>query len=138
MPLLPVLLALGWDATAFKVWKQGQEFYGESPIHGRKKNNTAFSFHVDGRWNCFSCGKKGRGAIDLCMAVRSLGFQEAVATLRALDIVSLPAQAPTMRPTSTEIASEAATSENPPFAGHYHKYFVDSVWLRNADLSPGR
>jgi hypothetical protein len=45
---------------------------GKCPPHEAKRNNASFSFHVVGGWNCFSCGKKGRGAIDLAIAIKGV------------------------------------------------------------------
>ena len=50
--------------------------------------------------------------IDFCMAA---GFQEAVTSLRALDIASPPSPEPTRPPTSTETVEASATSKDPPF-----------------------
>jgi hypothetical protein len=63
---------------AFADWKErkgGSEWSEECPVHGPKSNATAFSFDIEGRYHCFSCGAKGKGAIDLAMAVQKVGFQ---------------------------------------------------------------
>lgn len=73
--------ALGIDPAAFKQRKGGQEYYGRCPLHEAKTNTTSFSYHADGRFNCFSCSQKGRGAIDFTRAVKGCGFQDAVSFL---------------------------------------------------------
>ena len=54
------------------------------PIHKPKNNHTSFSYAADGRFNCFSCGVKGRGAIDLTKLSRGIGFQDAVSMLEGM------------------------------------------------------
>jgi hypothetical protein len=39
LPIVDALLASGWDASAFKVRKQGTEFSGKCPIYVGKTNN---------------------------------------------------------------------------------------------------
>jgi hypothetical protein len=48
------------------------------PIHNPKQDSTSFSYVADGKFHCFSCEAKGRGAIDLVKLVKNLGFIEAV------------------------------------------------------------
>jgi DNA primase len=81
LPILDVLLALGWDALAFKVRNRGTDFYGKCPIHGG--NDLTFSFSVDGRYECASCQARGRGAISLTMDVKKCAYEDAVAFLKA-------------------------------------------------------
>ena len=81
-PLNVVLAALGFET--FKYRKAGTEGYGACPIHGSKKNTTCFSFDDNGRFNCFSCSAKGKGAIDAVMAIKQVGFREAVELLWAV------------------------------------------------------
>ena len=73
--------ALGLDISDYKQRKHGQEYYGPCPIHNPKQNSTSFSYATDGRFHCFSCDAKGRGATDLTKLVKNLGFKEAVAFL---------------------------------------------------------
>ena len=56
-------------------------------LHGGS-NRSAFSWHEDGRWFCFSCGIGG-DRIALVRSVRRCGFREAVAFLAALAGVGL-------------------------------------------------
>jgi len=51
-------------------------------LHGGS-NRTAFSWHGDGRWHCFSCGAGG-DRIALVKAARRCSFREAVEFLAAL------------------------------------------------------
>ena len=127
LPLLDVLLALGWDVQSFKVRQQGTEFLGRCPIHDGKKNSTAFSCHIDGRYKCFSCSAQGRGAIDLTMAVKQCGFQEAVTFLEAVPATAEPRIAPR---TPARLSEQPAPSENAPFKSTYDKYAVPSSWLK--------
>jgi hypothetical protein len=61
LPLADVLRSLG-VTTEWRSRKNGLEQFGKCPLHQAKKNNTSFSFHADGRWNCFPCGQKGAAA----------------------------------------------------------------------------
>ena len=73
--------ALSIDISRFKRRKGDTESAGPCPVHAPKKNGTAFSYSQDGKFNCFSCNAKGRGGLDLAMAVRGCGFQAAVELL---------------------------------------------------------
>lgn len=129
LPLLGVLAALGH--SDWRIRKDGQEHYGACPIHGSKKNKTSFSFHQDGRFACFSCSAKGKGAIDLVMQVEKVNFRTAVERLEAIQ-PSIPAE-------TASLPSEDETpliSENPTFAGQYEKYAVQSAWLENRGFTP--
>src|ERR1035437_4270709 len=75
---LTALAALGIDISLFKKRSNKPEWFGKCPIHQSKNNNTCFSINEDGRYQCFSCSAKGKGMVDLAMAVRNLGFQAAV------------------------------------------------------------
>ncbi len=135
LPLIAVLFHLG-VREEWKDRKGGLEHYGRCPLHQAKKNNTSFSFHQDGRFQCFSCGKKGRGAIDLVMAMRSVGFQEAVEFLDAFDPqrdwVNKAAKKPQIKQLQVV---PAEPMENPPFKGSYDKFFVPSEWLAERGFS---
>src|SRR5258707_9599799 len=82
LPLRDVLSWLGVN-TEWKSRKDKQENYGPCPIHQAQKNQTSFSFDSTGRFFCFSCGKHGKGALDLVMAVKGLGFNQSVDLLRS-------------------------------------------------------
>jgi DNA primase len=131
--LLSVLALLGVQFE-FKTRKGDTEWYGPCPIHPAKTNRTSFSFDASGRFNCFSCGAKGRGAIDLVKAVRQVGFQEAVDLLRSQhgNLIAHEAAKPQVK--QLQVPGQPAT--NPPFKSTYEKYAVDSVWLKERGLLP--
>ena len=114
-PLNVVLASLGFET--FKYRKAGTEGYGACPIHGSKKNTTCFSFDDDGRFNCFSCGAKGKGAIDLVKAVRQCGFQEAVTFLESCrhEVASRATPRPHPERQQPPPPRTPTPSENPPF-----------------------
>lgn len=141
-PLNVVLAALGFDT--FKYRKAGTEGYGACPIHGSKKNTTCFSFNDDGKWNCFSCGKHGRGAIDLTMAIRNVGFKDAVAALQELPAAVQPLPTPPAKcqesppsctPVSVPEQVREQVAENQPFRASYEKYFRPHPWLEARGLT---
>jgi len=129
-PLNVVLAHLGFET--FKYRKSGTEGYGACPIHGSKKNTTCFSFNDEGLWRCFSCPAKGKGAIDLVKAIRKCGFQEAVETLKGIDLGS----AVIAGAREPRIATlQVPPTENPPFKATYDKYAVPSAWLKERGLT---
>ncbi len=121
LPLLGVLATLGF--TEWRTRKNGTQWWGACPIHDAKRNKTSFSFDTAGKFNCFSCGAKGRGAIDLVMRVRQVGFREAVELLKGLNLDAVQIPAPV-------VVDEPAVKENSPFKGSYDKFKVESAWLR--------
>lgn len=136
LPLQSVLSQLGVNTT-WKSRKGGSEWAGTCPVHKPKKNASSFSFDVEGRFNCFSCGAKGRGAIDLTMAVKACGFQEAVTWLQSQELRQMPSE------TSHEIAklqgqskAQSEQLENSPYKASYEKFAVKSLWLEKRGLSP--
>jgi hypothetical protein len=85
--------ALGVDFTRFRT--TGTEWTGPCPVHRPRRKSSSFRYANDGRWNCLSCGAKGKGAIDLAMGVKAVGFQSAVEILQAVKILdTLPARHP--------------------------------------------
>lgn len=129
-PLNVVLAALGFET--FKYRKAGTEGYGRCPVCQPKRNATAFSFDDEGKFHCFSCGAKGKGAIDLKMAVSKCGFQEAVSFL-----TDLPQSRPTPKEQGQERQSkaESVVTKNPAYKGTYEKYAVKSEWLEKRGLT---
>jgi DNA primase len=105
--------ALGIDLGKFRQRKGGTEWAGNCPVHQPKKNGTAFSYNVDGRWNCFSCQAMGRGAIDVTMKVRGIAFQEAVSILEPFATGAMVQQA--KRPEIKQL--QVQPTENQPFRG---------------------
>lgn len=128
LPFLTVAAALGWDVSKFKTRKAGQEFFGPCYIHQSKSNQTCFSYHVDGKFRCFSCPAKGSGCIDLVRAARNCSFTDAVALLEPLT-TQTPSQ-PQSRPINDSSPIQEA-SELRPFTGKYHLHKVPCQWLES-------
>lgn len=128
---LPLILLMPWLGlgTDWKERKGGTEYYGACPLHQAKTNKSSFSFHQDGRWHCFSCQAKGKGAIDFVMAFRALGFQEAVELLKTFNAASIPLPKPEVK------QLQVVPTENEPVKFTYEKYPEDSPWLRERGLS---
>lgn len=76
IPLGSVLAQLGF--VGFKKRPGKKEHYEKCPSIKPRKTTRSFSF-TDDKFNCFSCGEHGSGAIDLVMKLKKIGFQEAVA-----------------------------------------------------------
>jgi DNA primase len=151
-PALAIALAI--DITKFKVRKSGQEHYGPCPVHKPKNNQTSFSYLSDGLFNCFSCGAKGRGAVDLVKLARNVGFRDAVALLEPLAgkmpaKEKSPAEGHANRDAANRMSianasasnggvrsipgklpeSESITSTLTPLTAQYHKFAVPCPWL---------
>lgn len=129
IPLGTVLAQLGF--AGFKKRPGKKEWYGKCPFHNPKKNNTAFSF-TDEKFNCFSCGEHGSGAIDLVMKARKIGFEEAVQFLGGASSQNHSQSSNGREQTTIEVATP---SENKPFAGSYEKFYVKSDWLKARGLT---
>jgi DNA primase len=136
LPFDVVAGALGIDVSRFKLRKGGTELSGPCPVHGGKRSATAFSYSQDGKWHCFSCGEKGKGAIDLSMKIRRIGFQQAVDLLQPYAgnavVEGLKAQA---RKPEIRMAQEIP-KENEAKKFTYEKFKVDSAWLKERGLRP--
>ena len=112
LPLAGVLAALEFPGP-WRTRKSGTEWAGKCPVHNPVKNTSSFSFDASGKFKCFSCNAHGRGAIDLTMAVKQIGFREAVEWLLA---ASIPDCGRTQNSGETlENRPETLLSENPPF-----------------------
>lgn len=133
LPFPAVIESLGLNAEEFRTRKEGREWAGKCPIHRPKKNSTSFAYSSDGKFQCFSCGAKGRGAIDLTMAVRRVGFADAVSELER---VRQPASQPIPPPSQQENEQSTSPSENPPFKSSYEKFFKTHAWLTDRGLTP--
>src|SRR5215469_15942157 len=125
IPLGSVLASLGF--TAFKKRAGKREWYGPCPFHSPKKNKTSFSFD-ERRFNCFSCGEHGAGAIDLVMKLKKIGFQEAVNYLSSSQTKQTQTTAPTR---DGQGEKQTELKENKTFSGVYEKFYVRSEWLKN-------
>lgn len=134
LPFPVVAGVISADISRFKPRKGNTEWAGPCPVHQPKKNSTSFSYSANGKWNCFSCSAKGRGAIDLLMAVQRIGFQAAVEILEPYAGPAVQHQAPRIKP-EIKLAHELPT-ENPPFKGTYEKFKVESAWLKERGLQP--
>lgn len=122
LPFPIVVNALGIDLTKFKTRKGGTEWFGSCPICQPLKNTTAFSINSEGLWNCFSGGHKGRGSIDLVMAIKGIGFKEACELLGQIQ----PTKEVIVQPGTDSESTEGVLK---PFAGKYEKYAVPCPWL---------
>lgn len=132
LPFDVVARALDIDISRFKPRKNGSELAGPCPIHGPKRNGTAFSYSADAKWHCFSCEKKGRGAIDLVMQAKGVGFQEAVRFLEPLvtgNVIAAQAAKPQIK------QLQVVPTENETFKGTYEKFKVESAWLQARGIS---
>jgi len=123
--------ALGIDLSRFKRRKGGTEWAGPCPVHKPKKNSTAFSYNVDGRFACFSCDAKERGAIDLAMQATGVGFQQAVDFLQPLTSATVPQETPK----EAETVPESSPDGNPPKKFTYEKFTVPSERLKPRGLT---
>jgi DNA primase len=127
LPFSAVANLLGLDLSRFKQKKH--EYQGYCPIHESKENNTCFSYNNDtGTYHCFSCQAKGRGSIDLVMAVKGIKFSEACEFLS-----QMPAEAPNQPQDERSPQNGIVTSamDLQPFKGSYQKFAVQSDWLNN-------
>lgn len=133
--LLSVLDLLGLQSE-FKPRKGGSEWSGACPICKPKRNKTAFSFDATGRFHCFSCNAKGKGAIDLVMQVQGVGFKEAVRWLQSnrLGVANGQPKIDSSHRGAPESPS-LGVSENPAYKGSYEKFYVPSDWLKRRGFS---
>ena len=120
----PVLAAaLGADLTKFKTRKGGQEHFGPCPVHKPKLNQTSFSYHSSGAFQCFSCSAKGKGALDLVKLARGVNFTGAVAFLEPL----VSKESANEKTPATGVVE--ASGELKPYTGKYEKFKVPCAWL---------
>lgn len=117
--------ALDIDLKRFK--RKKTEWVGPCPIHGSKNNTACFRYADDGRYHCFSCEAKGKGAIDLTMALRNIGFAAAVELLKAFE-GNTPAKEKNPLSKGDGQATEPS-GELKPYTGKYEKYKVECEWL---------
>jgi DNA primase len=132
IPLLSVFNLLGVRKD-WKTRKGGSEHFGKCPFHEAKRNTTSFSFDESGKFHCFSCGAKGKGAIDAVMQLRKVAFQQSVALLQ--DFVASPAFLEAAKKPEIKQVQELPT-ENQPFKGTYEKFAVESSWLKDRGFTP--
>jgi DNA primase len=120
LPFPALAAALGLDMTRFK--RRKADWQGYCPIHQSKSNNNCFAYNDDGRFHCFSCDAKGRGAIDLAKLVKNIGFKEAVEFLG-----SVPPPDTKTEPTRAPVASDGALQ--PLAKDTWRKLAVACPWL---------
>lgn len=119
LPFSAVATTLGIDLSTFKNRTNG-EHYGKCPLHDAKNNKTSFSYSPDGKFHCFSCEAKGRGAIDLAMQVLKIGFKDACERLGSIS-----------PPTPETPNLEAPTHEFGALKKNtWLNYQVESEWLQ--------
>lgn len=127
LSLQSVAPTLGIDLSGYKK-RKGGELYGPCPVHKPKANQTSFSYAPDGKWHCFSCEAKGRGAIDLAMQVLHIGFKEACERLGGVKPIPEPEELP-----REDCGASGTTPESeddvPEFKSTYAKFFVENEWL---------
>jgi len=82
LPLPAVAAVLDLNLNRFR--RTRNEYVGGCPVHGSKNNTNCFRYSDDGRFYCFSCGARGRGAIDLVKLVKNISFKAAVELLQPL------------------------------------------------------
>jgi DNA primase len=98
----------------------------QMPCPSPQEEGTSFAYSGDGKFQCFSYGAKGRGAIDLVTAAAGVGFEAAVARLSA---VRPHASQPNQPQSQQENETATSPSENPPFKASYEKFFKNHAWL---------
>lgn len=129
LPLQAVVKWLG-ITTEWKERKGGTELTGPCPICKPKSNRGNFSF-TNAIYHCFSCGAKGKGAIDLVIAVKGCNFTEAVEFLRGFDLQrDWASLQPVPRLQLLQVV------ENEPFKATYEKFYVESQWLSERGFTP--
>jgi DNA primase len=128
LPFPALASALGLDLKRFKHRKE--DWQGYCPIHQSKTNNNCFADNDDGRYHCFSCNAKGRGGIDLAMAVKGVNFTQACEILGAA-----PKEPPKQKepPVSDSGASDIVSGDSadykPLAKDTWRKFAVPCPWL---------
>jgi DNA primase len=124
LPFDVVASVLGVSLEHFKRDNRKKEWVGPCPIHQSKTNKGCFRYNDDGRYNCFSQGCKGRGSLDLTMAVKQIAFQAAADLLGAA-----PKSDPPKQKEPRDEALVSGDGELKPYSGSYEKYKVPCPWL---------
>ncbi len=121
----PVLAdALGIDIKRFR--RSRDEWAGYCPVHESKSNNNCFHYADSGVYHCFSCHAKGKGPLDLTMALTGVKIQEAAALL-APYTTTAPLKEKSSKQETTGATNEV--NELKPYTGKYHKFKVPCPWL---------
>lgn len=119
LSFLVICSLLGIDPGQYK--RSKNEWVGKCPFHQPKNNTTSFWYHDDGRFHCFACEAKGRGAIDFVKRYRNCSFTEAVGLLSPETVKARPETPQSEHPTEIQ--------ENSPFRGSYEKFYIPCDWL---------
>jgi DNA primase len=126
LPLLAVLAHLGF--ADFRKTRDGHA--GPCPVHGSKTNRGCFRFTDAGVYHCLSCHAKGKGALDLVLALRKISLSEAVRVLEGIQGLPM-AESPRGEP---QVAARSFLE--PLKAGSYSKFFKKPCpWLEARGIS---
>lgn len=118
------VLAPALDIDLQRFQRRKKEWVGPCPVHKPKKNTACFRYADDGRYHCFSCEAKGKGAIDLAKGVKEIGFAAAVDLLQPL-----ASQLKEKPPGKADSEATEPSSELKPYTGKYEKFKVPCPWL---------
>src|ERR1700693_359307 len=130
LPFPTVAASLGLDIHDYRQRKHGQEWHGKCPIHRPNQNSTSSSYAQDGRFHCFSCGAKGKGAIALIKLVAGVNFQAAVDTLGGIPAVESPKEkSPVVGDSVASSAESMQTELKPMQKDTWRKFAVPCPWL---------
>lgn len=123
LPFETLASALGLDLSTFTL--KGKEWVGGCPIHQSKNNQGCFRYHETGVFHCFSCNAKGKGALDLVKAVKSIGFLAAVEFLSPFVGMRPPKQ----KEPPLGAPSDASVILKPLEKDTWRKFAVPCDWL---------
>ena len=115
-----MLSCAGYPLSDFKPRKSGTEWAGKCPVHKPKKNSTAFSYNVDGRFACFSCAAKGRGSHDLRTSASERSRVGLPATLNTRSHTDKAQTCDCELATSSRVVSRRCRSQRPAWAWTKH------------------
>ena len=98
LPLKEVLEFLGFTQD-WKPETNSLDVHGAWPICLSRNDQTSFTLASDGTWQCAGCNARGKGAIDLVIAVKKLSFSAAVELLQGQigNIMALQAKRPKLQ-----------------------------------------
>jgi DNA primase len=122
LPFPALAAVLGLNLKRFK--RRNSDWQGYCPIHQSKTNNNCFAYNDDGRYHCFSCNAKGRGGIDITMAVKGVNFTQ------ACEILGAAPKEPAKQQKPQDGAIVEAGGELKPLAKDtWRKFAVPCPWL---------